>query len=186
MRFEIRALTPEDSRYIEQITLFCPPAFLNMAPDYMQSPDEVREEIADSFADDRISRVAIHAETNIAVGWIGGILAYDPYAWELHPLVVDPAYQGQGIGRALVTDLEAQVKLRGGMTIYLGSDDQLGMTSLGGVDLYPNPLEHLLQIKNLKRHPYEFYQKCGFVFTGIVPDANGFGKPDLLMSKRVQ
>lgn len=186
MGFEIRAFTPEDSRYIKQVAQFCPRAFLTIAPDYMQTPEEAREEIAESFADDRISRVAIDTKSDMAIGWIGGILTYDPYAWELHPLAVDPEYQGHGVGRALVADLEVQVKSRGGLTIYLGSDDELGLTSLHGIDLYPNPLEHLLQIKNLKRHPYEFYQKCGFVFTGIVPDANGFGKPDLLLSKRVE
>jgi len=33
--------------------------------------------------------------------------------------------------------------------------------------------------------PFEFYQKCGFVIVGVVPDANGLGKPDILMAKRV-
>jgi hypothetical protein len=26
----------------------------------------------------------------------------------------------------------------------------------------------------------------GYVITGVVPDANGIGKPDILMSKRVE
>ncbi len=185
MGFEIKALTPENHRYIEQIAAFCPHAFRSIAPDFMVTAAEAKEEIAGSFADDRLSRVAIDADSDTAVGWIGGILTYDPYVWELHPLAVDPVYQGRGVGRALIADLEAQVKARGGLTIYLGSDDETGLTSLHGIDLYPNPLEHLARIQNLNRHPYEFYQKCGFVFTGIVPDANGFGKPDLLLSKRV-
>jgi aminoglycoside 6'-N-acetyltransferase I len=40
-------------------------------------------------------------------------------------------------------------------------------------------------IQNFKGHPYEFYQKMGYVITGVVPDANGRGKPDIMMSKRV-
>ena len=32
---------------------------------------------------------------------------------------------------------------------------------------------------------YEFYQKIGFSFVGVIPDANGFGKPDIIMAKRV-
>jgi aminoglycoside 6'-N-acetyltransferase I len=31
----------------------------------------------------------------------------------------------------------------------------------------------------------EFYRKLGFVIVGVVPDANGPGKPDILMAKRV-
>jgi len=38
----------------------------------------------------------------------------------------------------------------------------------------------------VKGHPFEFYQKQGYVITGVVPDANGVGKPDILMSKRVK
>ena len=59
------------------------------------------------------------------------------------------------------------------------------MTTLSGVSLYPNPWEHIASIKNLKGHPYEFYQKQGYTITGVVPDANGPGKPDILMSKRL-
>ena len=134
-----------------------------------------------------ISRVAI-ADNGIVVGWVGGNPdGYDNgYAWELHPLVVHPDYQGQGIGTALVQDFEVQVQARGGLVIYLGSDDEADQTSLSGLDLYPNPLEHLIQIKNLRQHPYEFYQKVGFAVVGIIPDANGFGKPDILLAKRVQ
>ena len=58
------------------------------------------------------------------LGWIGGIRQYDGNVWELHPLVVKPSYQGQGIGRALVTDLEEQVRQRGGLTLWLGTDDE--------------------------------------------------------------
>ncbi len=59
------------------------------------------------------------------------------------------------------------------------------MTSLSGVDLYSNVLEHLANIKNLRGHPYAFYQKLGFVIVGVLPDANGVGKPDIFMAKQV-
>jgi aminoglycoside 6'-N-acetyltransferase I len=29
------------------------------------------------------------------------------------------------------------------------------------------------------------YQKCGFLIVGVMPDANGPGKPDILMAKRI-
>jgi aminoglycoside 6'-N-acetyltransferase I len=82
-----------------------------------------------------------------------------------------------------VTDLEEQVKARGGLTLWLGTDDENKMTTLAGVDLYPNVLEHVANIRNLRGHPYEFYQKLGFTIVGVLPDANGLGKPDIFMAK---
>ncbi|HEU5369349.1 MAG TPA: N-acetyltransferase, partial [Ktedonobacterales bacterium] len=82
-------------------------------------------------------------------------------------------------------DFEAQVRARGGLTITLGSDDEAGLTTLSGVNLYPNVWEHVARIQNPGRHPYEFYQKQGFVIIGVMPDANGLGKPDILMAKSV-
>ncbi|MBX7169717.1 MAG: GNAT family N-acetyltransferase [Pyrinomonadaceae bacterium] len=145
--------------------------------------NEAIEEVRDSLAEDRISRAAVDESENV-LGWIGGIFSY-AFVWELHPLVVRADLQGKGIGTALVKDLEAQVKRRGGLTIQLGTDDEANQTSLGGIELYPNALEKIANIKNLKRHPFEFYQKLGYEITGIVPDANGFGKPDILMCKRI-
>jgi aminoglycoside 6'-N-acetyltransferase I len=125
-------------------------------------------------------------EDGTLLGVIGGIPQYDGHVWELHPLAVQPHLQGQGIGRALVADFEEQVRERDGLTITLGSDDEDGMTSLADVDLYENLWEQIRNIRNLKGHPFEFYQKLGYIITGVMPDANGRGKPDIYMSKRVK
>jgi len=77
------------------------------------------------------------------------------------------------------------VRARGVLTLWLGTDDEDDRTTLSRVDLYPDPLEHLARIRNLRGHPYEFYQKMGFVIVGVIPDANGWGKPDIFMAKRV-
>ncbi|MBN1874047.1 MAG: GNAT family N-acetyltransferase [Anaerolineae bacterium] len=146
--------------------------------------DAAMEEVHEALQPERICRAAVNDEGKI-LGWIGGIPEYDGNAWELHPLVVHPAYQGCGIGRALVADLEEQVRVRGGLTIYLGTDDEDHMTSLSRVDLYENLWEHIANIQNLHGHPYEFYQKMGFTIVGVIPDANGWGKPDIWMAKRV-
>lgn len=145
--------------------------------------DEALAEVRESLDENRISRVAIGAHDEV-FGWIGALYSY-AQVWELHPLVVRSDLQNRGIGTALVADLEQRVKERGGVTITLGTDDENKRTSLGGIELYPNPLEKLSQIKNLHRHPFEFYRKLGYEITGVVPDANGFGKPDILMCKRV-
>ena len=142
------------------------------------------EELHEFGESGRICRVA-QTDAGQVAGWIGAIDAYDGTGWELHPLAVAPAWQGQGIGRMLVADLEACVRARGGVTLFLGTDDEDNQTSLAGIDLYPDPLLHLAQIRNLDRHPYEFYQKQGFVLTGVIPDANGPGKPDIMMAKRL-
>lgn len=144
--------------------------------------DSALEEVRESFGADRISRIAVDPSGKV-LGWIGGIEQYDGKVWELHPLVVDVAHQGQGIGRSLIDDLSQRVRERGGLTLLVGTDDEDDMTSLAGKNLYPNVFDHIAQIQNLKGHPYEFYQKCGFVIVGVVPDANGLGKPDILMAK---
>lgn len=118
------------------------------------------------------------------LGWIGGFHDY-ALVWELHPPVVRSDLQNQGVGTALARDFEQQVKRRGGLTIRLGTDDENERTSIGGIEIYPNVLEKLAQVRNLREHPFEFYCKLGCEITGVIPDVNGFGKPDILMSKRV-
>ncbi|HEY9677412.1 MAG TPA: GNAT family N-acetyltransferase [Drouetiella sp.] len=147
--------------------------------------DSAIEEVTESLADERLSRIAIDDEEHV-IGWIGGIRQYDGNVWELHPLVVSESHREKGIGRALVSDFESLVSERGGITVILGTDDLESKTSLSGVDLYPDVYHHINSIKNLRKHPYEFYQKLGYVITGVVPDANGLGKPDILMSKRIR
>ena len=149
-------------------------------PDVESRLAEVRE----SLAPERISRIAVD-DIGTVLGWIGGIPQYDGHVWELHPLVVAPAHQRQGIGRALVADLEAATRRRGGLTLWLGSDDENDRTSLGGVDLYPDVLAHLATLRDIGGHPFTFYQRVGFVVVGAVPDANGRGKPDIYMAKRL-
>ena len=84
-----------------------------------------------------------------------------------------------------MADLEIQVQAQGGLTLWLGTDDEDDGTTLSNVDLYPNVWEHIADIRNLKGHSYEFYQKLGFVIVGVLPDANGLGKPDIFMAKRL-
>ena len=143
-----------------------------------------RKEVQEMLEADRICRAAIDDDGNL-LGIIGGVSQYEGRVWELHPLAVQPGAQGRGVGKTLVEDFEQQVRLRGGLTITLGSDDDDGMTSLSNVDLYKNLWEQIRNIRNLNRHPFEFYQKMGYIITGVVPDANGIGKPDIIMSKRV-
>ncbi|HUE98333.1 MAG TPA: GNAT family N-acetyltransferase [Anaerolineales bacterium] len=153
-------------------------------PDAWPTIEEGLEEVHEMLETERICRAAVDELGNL-LGIIGGIPGYDGHVWELHPLAVQRALQGRGIGRALVRDFEEQVRLQGGWTITLGTDDEDDMTSLSNVDLYENLWEKIRDIRNLKNHPFEFYQKMGYIISGVVPDANGIGKPDILMAKRI-
>ena len=180
---QITDLQPEDAAAIEQAAHALVVGFREQAPDAWPDLAAARTEVHEALEPGKLCRVARDADGTV-LGWVGGHLFY-ACVWELHPLVVVPAAQRRGIGRALVADLEEQVRQRGGLTLLLGSDDETNMTTLSGVDLYPDVWPHIRNIRNLCGHPFEFYQKCGFVIVGIVPDANGLGKPDILMAKRV-
>ena len=145
--------------------------------------EKALEAVREPCQDERISRMAI--EGDLVLGWAVGIKEYDGHTWELHRLAGRRDRQGQGIGRALVADIEERVRERGGHTVMLGTDDERGETSLAGIELFPDPLEHIRKLENPGGHPYEFYQKVGYTVVGVIPDANGFGKPDIFMAKRI-
>jgi aminoglycoside 6'-N-acetyltransferase I len=181
---KVITLTKENEQLVAQAAQLMVDAFREHWPDAWPSLKEGLAEIHEMLESDRICRAAIDDDGNL-IGMIGGISQYDGHVWELHPLVVQPNMQGRGIGRILIEDFEEQVRSRGGLTITLGSDDEDNMTSLSNVDLYESLWDRIRDIRNLKRHPFEFYQKMGYLITGVVPDANGPGKPDIIMSKRV-
>jgi aminoglycoside 6'-N-acetyltransferase I len=123
-------------------------------------------------------------EGGAVLGWIGGLTAYS-HGLELHPLVVDPPRQTRGVGRALVEALEVRARAMEKLTIYLGTDDEFGGTSLFGAELYPDPLARLAAIEPTDGHPFFFYRRLGYVAVGVFPDVNGEGKPDIFMAKRL-
>ena len=145
--------------------------------------DNAAEEIEGILGD---KRVALMATDNAhLIGLVGAIPQYGMTGWELHPLAVRKDHRLQGIGAQLVFALEREVAERGGITLYLGSDDEFGKTTLAGADLYERTFEKIATIRNIGGHPYEFYQKIGYVIVGVIPDANGCGKPDIWMAKRI-
>jgi aminoglycoside 6'-N-acetyltransferase I len=152
-------------------------------PSY-KGPGEAETETASFLGS--VERFALAAVDGAAVrGWVGAVRGYS-HALELHPLVVDPPWQRKGIGRALVAALEDRAVAEGYLTVHLGTDDEVGGTSLFNVDLFPNALVKLSHIKpSPAGHPFFFYRSIGYEPVGLLPDANGFGKPDIYMAKRV-
>jgi len=165
-----------DGRLIEPVARLLFDTFLGRTDDW-QDLDAARQEVQDSLHAERISRVLI--DGSLVLGWIGALPTYGGRVWEIHPLVVGASHRRQGIGRALVQDLERCVADRGALTLWAGSDDEHGETTLGGADLYEDLPAAIAAIRNLKSHPYEFYVRLGFRIAGVVPDANGVGKPDI-------
>ncbi len=181
---KIEPLNPTDAPAIEQAAEVLLAGFAHIAADAWPDLESAREEMRGVLQTGRICLVARNDNGQMD-GWIGGRQSYAK-VWEMHPLVVHPRAQKKGIGRKLVEALEAEVKVRGGLTILLGTDDVADLTTLSGVDLYQDTWQRIKDIRNLRGHPYEFYQKCGYTIVGVVPDANGYGRPDIMMAKRIE
>ncbi|MBX3037126.1 MAG: GNAT family N-acetyltransferase [Anaerolineales bacterium] len=181
---KIVSLQKDNQELINQAAQLLVDAFREHWSEAWQTFEDGLQEIQDIMEEDHILRVAVDDENNL-LGIIGGLSQYDGNVWELHPLAIQPNLQKQGIGRKLVEDFEEQVRQKNGITILLGTDDENNMTSLSNVDLYENLFEKITNIKNIKGHPFEFYQKMGYTIIGVIPDANGIGKPDILMAKQV-
>lgn len=143
--------------------------------------DCAEEEIALCLSDDRIALAMVEGGT--LLGFVGAIPQYGITGWELHPLVVGEEFRSRGIGAKLCLALENILRERGCLTIYLGSDDVNGSTSLSNTDLFEDTFEKIKSIRNIKNHPFGFYEKIGYSIVGVVPDANGIGKPDIWLAK---
>lgn len=152
-------------------------------PHWLPTMENARDEVMQALGTDRI---CLAARTGHQIlGWIGANSQYS-HAWELHPLVVSENVRGEGVGRALLAALEERVRAEGAMTLFLGADDDgpIPGTSAGGVDLFPDVLSHAAMLAVID-HPAGFYLREGFEVIGLIPDANGPGKPDVLMAKRI-
>lgn len=174
---QIRIIEKSDTRYHEQIKYMLTDAFPHS---YKDCADE---EILNLLDYERILLGAF--ENDLLIGIIGAIPQYGITGWELHPIIVRKEFRFNKIGTKLLKYLENEVVNRGGITIYLGTDDEFNKTSLSNTDLFDNTYEKIKEIKNIRNHPYEFYMKNGYTIVGVIPDANGKGKPDIIMAKRI-
>lgn len=176
---EIKALSVKDTQFVKEAAMLLFDSFLHSFKDLTSALNEVYE----CLETEKVTLVAV--EKGHVIGLIGAKPQYGLTGWELHPLVVLKEKRLQGIGSKLVDQLEKEILKRGGIMVYLGSDDENNMTSLSNCDLYDNLFERLKNIRNLKNHPFEFYQKQGYSIVGAFPDANGLGKPDIWLAKRL-
>lgn len=175
---------PSDEEIIKQAGEILMLAFAEHWQNAWSTLEEGIEQVTEMRVDERICRAAMIDKQ--IVGWIGGLPDYGGNVWILNPLAVHPDHQGKGVGRLLIEDFERLVAEKGALTIMLGSDDEDDMTSLSNSDLYDNLPDKIAKVSNFKNHPFTFYQHMGYSIIGVVPDANGVGKPDIIMGKRVK
>lgn len=150
-------------------------------PTLQDAMDEIKERLIPE------NTLLVAVEDGIVIGW-GGILAptYNGNVFELHPLAVRSNKRNQGIGRTIVTALEYEARKQGGLTIHLGADDEIGdgETSFANVDLFDD-LPGKINNFTAGTHQSGFYLKLGYKIIGVMPNANGIGKPDIYFGKEL-
>lgn len=150
-------------------------------PTLQDALDEIKERLIPE------NTLLAAVEEDIVLGW-GGILPhYGGNVFELHPLVVRQDRQNQGIGSAILKALEDKARKQGGLTMYAGADDENngGETSLANVDLFDDPAGKIKSF-NPGTHQSGFYIKQGYRIIGVMPNANGRGKPDIYLGKSLK
>lgn len=148
----------------------------------MPTVEAARQEVLECLEPEMLSRVLLVGGS--VVGWVGARHDYG-FVWELHPLAVDEAHRGRGYGRALVEDVERLVAERGALTLRLGTSDEVGRTTLDGVDLFGDPARLPAESGGERAASGEVLASHGLRGGGRHPDAEGPGKPDILLAKRV-
>ena len=158
-------------------------SFRDLSPTWVPTVDAARVKVVEALKPGALSRVLLVDDR--VVGWVGARHDYGS-VWELHPLVVDEAMRGRGYGRALVNDVECLAAGRGALTMVLGTSDEVGRTTLSNQDLFHDIIAALRDLKPTGVHPLGFWQRVGYTVVGVIPDAEGPGKPTILLAKRIR
>ena len=178
-------LKQSEQTHIDQAATVLYETFISKGVDARPSWERAAREVQECLDDRYICLGWLNDST--LIGWAGLRPLYAKVTWELHPLVVREDRQRQGIGRVLLNAVEAEARRNGALNITLGTDDESGSTSLSQTDWTKHSVLNALQdVRNLREHPYQFYQKCGYQIVGVIPDANGKGKPDIWMWKQLR
>lgn len=180
---KIEDLDPDDDNAIEQVAALLVDFAPNQAAAW-EDLESAKDTVDEALDEDSIARVALNDAGNV-IGFAAAAPQYS-HAWELHPVVVARDEQHRGVGRALVGDVEELVAAEGGLTVYLGADDLDKATSLAEEDLFPGVLEQATELDVRKRrHPVGFFLHLGYEVIGVIPDANGPGRPDIWLGRSV-
>jgi aminoglycoside 6'-N-acetyltransferase I len=178
---EIVDLDARDGDIVERLASITHEAFRENSPDWVPTIDLARDQVLQAAGHGRLGRVLmVQGEP---AGWIG--LITGRYVWEIHPLVVAIEHQSQGFGHLLVDDVAEIAREGGGLTLFAGTSDEVGTTSLFGTDIYTDPVGAIRDLEVTGRNPVRFWRSAGFKIVGLMPDAEGIGKPSIYLARRL-
>lgn len=149
-------------------------------------PAHARFIIDSSFGAYRASRLAVLGGR--PVGWASLQWGKGWGCLKVLWLAVAPEVQRCGIGRALLDDAARIGRAQGCVTLTLTTGDdhpERAFTTLGRRDLWGDPLGAAAAVETTESHPLDFYRTLGFRVCGVLPDANGPGKPEIMLAKPI-
>jgi aminoglycoside 6'-N-acetyltransferase I len=168
---------------LEQLARLTLAAAREHSPEWLPDLNAAREEVSDALVPRKIARALLDASGQ-PVAWVAVSHAWGR-VWELHPLIVGIEQQRRGHGRRLVREVERLAAAKGALTMTLGTSDTIGATSLSSVDLYDDTFARLASLEARQPHAVEFWRRIGYRIVGVVPDAEGPGKPSICLARRL-
>lgn len=136
---------------------------------------------------DTVARVTVIGDENKPVGLVGATRLPGGTLWKVYPLFIEKPQQKKGFGKALLYDLEHQVRARNGKILWAEIPDIKHQTSLGDGDLFPDVMMRARRMRTREgmSHPFEIFRHVGYEIAGAMPDAYGFLKPCVLMARKL-
>jgi aminoglycoside 6'-N-acetyltransferase I len=179
--FRIGDLGSKNTDWIQQTAQIAFEASQSISKIWLPTVEAAIEEVHESLERDGISRVLV--DGNRVVAWIGAFRQFSGRVVEIHPLIVARANQGNGLSRQMVRHVEVWARKQGALTLLVGTSDETKATSLSGVDVYGDVGQAIANFHQLAPYPCGFWLRLGFRIVGVLPDAEGFGKPNIMMAK---
>jgi len=69
--------------------------------------------------------------------------------------------------------------------MLVGTSDTVAATSLSNADLYDRPGARIEAMTVRASHAVEFWQRSGYTIVGVIPDAEGPGRPSIQLAIRL-
>ena len=69
--------------------------------------------------------------------------------------------------------------------MLVGTSDTGDATSLSNVDLYDRPGTRIDAMTTQAPHAVELWRRAGYTIVGVLPDAEGSGRPSIQLARRL-